>query len=859
MTCRLAIVSCMLSACFAPSIRAAEWQVSATNEVAVEIAVRQTPVVKSNYMFWGENWKWMGLNLKPAGAKAGQSTFSAELASLGLTIGAVVDAPAPNQLRIVYTIEATRDITGITGGGLEFNLALDNPALEGKSAEPVLLENNTGWRWSVGSEGLSVVFDKPIANVYFERGQKNKIRAMLVGSELRKGTHNVTMAVTLPKGGAVARSLADRYGPVDTSDWYRDAMRHDVSPVDLGFLNHKPAGKHGFVRAEGDGLVFADGTPARFWGGNIAAYAIHVEDEQIRQQAKRIAQLGYNLMRIHHHDSSGWVSRTVIDKTRDDSRHLDAEVMDRLDLWIKCLKDEGVYVWLDLHVGRMFKEGDEIGPGWSDMKKADKGGKGAEGKGYCYFNERIEQLMHEFNQKYLEHVNPYTRLAYKDDPSVMGLLITNENDLTCHFGNMMLGDKGNPHHNKIFEAAVRQFVAKHGLPYDPTWRTWMPGPSKIFLADVEYQWNRRMLDRLEQLGVKVPVSTTQMWGGMILCGLPPLTASGIIDVHSYGDAEALSVNPRFDDNYVAYIASGQAYGKPVAITEWNVPYPAVDRFTAPLYVASISALQGWDAPMIYNYSQEAFRTPQRPSTWSTFSDVGISGAMPAAALAYRLHVGPAQKHYCLMLDREKLYYESSHPKTLAAMRTLVEQSKLSIGLPDVKELDWDEATKPAAGVQQVAELDRDFIPAGRSFVESDTGQLRRDWVKGVQTIDTEGTQAAQGWLGGETIELKQAAFRISTPKAVVAVSSLDGQPVGKSRKLLITALARVVASPGGKMPMLSEPVRGQIDVAGPAGLKLTALAADGRPLETPAAAYANGRYRISLPAAGGTHWFMLSN
>ena len=43
---------------------------------------------------------------------------------------------------------------------------------------------------------------------------------------------------------------------------------YDSMPVDISFAfgDEKPAGKHGFVRTEGEQLVFADGTPARFWG-----------------------------------------------------------------------------------------------------------------------------------------------------------------------------------------------------------------------------------------------------------------------------------------------------------------------------------------------------------------------------------------------------------------------------------------------------------------------------------------------------------------------------------------------------------------------------------------------------------------
>ena len=58
------------------------------------------------------------------------------------------------------------------------------------------------------------------------------------------------------------------YGSPDTSKWFRNALAWDASPVDLSFLNRddRPAGRHGFVKADGDHFVFQDGTPVRFWG-----------------------------------------------------------------------------------------------------------------------------------------------------------------------------------------------------------------------------------------------------------------------------------------------------------------------------------------------------------------------------------------------------------------------------------------------------------------------------------------------------------------------------------------------------------------------------------------------------------------
>ncbi|GIW75632.1 MAG: hypothetical protein KatS3mg104_0695 [Phycisphaerae bacterium] len=110
--------------------------------------------------------------------------------------------------------------------------------------------------------------------------------------------------------------------------------------------------QRGFVRAENDRLVFEDGSEARFWGANVQARALFdASNEMIEQQARRIAGLGFNLVRIHHHDSADWSPSLFLSNT-DNTSELDAKNLDRIDYWVKCLKENGVYIWLDLHVGK---------------------------------------------------------------------------------------------------------------------------------------------------------------------------------------------------------------------------------------------------------------------------------------------------------------------------------------------------------------------------------------------------------------------------------------------------------------------------------------------------------------------------
>ena len=650
----------------------------------------------------------------------------------------------------------------------------------------------------------------------------------------------------------------------DTTGWYADALPQDGAPIDLSFLNDKPAGVHGAVRRVGPNFQFADGTPIRFWGTNVAAYAIDTKKPYIKLQAHRIAALGYNLVRIHHHDSMAWVGGTVIDQNRPDSQHLDPEAMDALDYWIYCLKQEGVYVWLDLHVGRLFKPGDNIGDGYAEMLEhgggKDKAAKGVEAKGYNYFDDRVTELMRQFNDAYLNHVNRYTRVAYKDEPAVIGLLLTNENDITHHFGNLMLGNQHNPVHNARFEAAAVAFAAATGLNKNLVTHTWEPGPSKLFLADREWTWGRGMIAALRADGVEKPVATTSLWGDDPLLSLPSLLAGDMVDVHSYGSDDSLKINPLKRENLISYTAGGAAAGYPVTMTEWNIFYPKPDRFIGPLYYASVSALQGWDGPMIYNYSQGNFYWMKKPDTWSTYTDPSISGLMPAAALLYRRgDVAEAKNTYRLQLSEKGLYYEGDLPKNMAALRTLVEQSKIEIGIPDTKELSWDDhlSPPPAAGTVVVTDVDKPFLPPGATSVTSDTGELKRDWAKGWQWIDTPLTEAALGNVGGETFSLKQSTIKIDTPAAAVALSSLDGKPIGQSGRVLLTAVGRSVASANGELPMLSEPIRGTVTIKGPAGMKLVPLMGNGRLMPAVDLPFADGAYTVTLPAPRGTHWFLL--
>ena len=181
--------------------------------------------------------------------------------------------------------------------------------------------------------------------------------------------------------------------------------------------------------------------------------------------------------------------------------------------------------------------------------------------------------MERFNEAYVNHLNRYTGLRYKDDPAIVAMLITNENDVTHHFANVCCPTK--TCRTRIHFIWPRPKRSQHKTDCRRTaWRSWEQGPSKLFLNDLEHKFNVTMIRHLRSLGVKSPIVTTSTSGGIPLSSLPSLTDGDIIDAHSYGGVEsAREANPLHAANLIDWIAAAQIVDHPLSVSEWNVePY-----------------------------------------------------------------------------------------------------------------------------------------------------------------------------------------------------------------------------------------------------------------------------------------------
>ncbi len=839
---------------FSNPANATEYEYTYTPAGSLVLSRYGQQMFETRDIMFGPKYSWA----PPVGRQDDTGVWRLESKNLGVKINKAIQI---KDNKLTYTIDwdASKDVPGASGGGFEWRLNLqDAPS----GSEPELLPGNKGWLWKITeNETVKVTFSPALEKVYFEQGQKNIIRAFFYSGDLAKAEKKYTMTVDLPQG---SRSLDARYGKPRTDMWMENPLSLYASFIDLSDMNEKPAGKHGFVKTRGEEFVFEDGTPARFWGCNIQAYSIFVkatnpEDGKkiIEQHARRIAEMGFNLVRLHHHDSKRWVKKCLI-ADGPTSQEIDPEALDSYFYWIKCLRDQGIYVWIDLHTGRPYKTADEI-PGWEEISD---GKDVSEAKGFTYFSERLTTLIKNFNEKLLTTENPYTGLRLVDDPAIMGIMLVNENDLTSHFGNLFNADKNNPIFHKKVQAIVKTFCEKWELDPGTTSMFWMPGPNKLFLNTQEAEWYSEMISHLHAIGVNVPVTGGHIWGGQQLYSLPALTVGDMIDTHSYEKGEFISSHPVYKEDAFTSILRSNVADMPLAISEYNASdrIQTRDPFTVPLYAAALSVFQGIDAPMLFAYSQDSLNEMrERGYLNNAYKHPAIISLYPAAALLYRRDVSPARELYVAKLNKENAIMESVGDTV--AFRTLQLQHGLRVAWEPIEELPWMEPTTIPDDAKTFSDLDKSFLSEDAEFMESDTGELRRDWSKGLFTINTPRSQGASGWLSEqEKITLADVTLSIDTPKATVILSSLDGKAIRESGKLLISCAART--STRGEQQwnqkIITEPVTGTITIKSDAtSMSIAPLRGDGTEGK-PVKLLKNGdSFQATLKSDDNTLWWII--
>ena len=186
-----------------------------------------------------------------------------------------------------------------------------------------------------------------------------------------------------------------------------------------GWLD-KPAGKYGHVYVGPDGHLYVGGKRIRFLGVNVCGSAAFPSKQEAEKIAARLAKFGVNVVRFHHMDA-WWEGFNIFDK-RYGTRKLNDAALERLDYFIAKLKENGIYVNLNLLVSRRLTAADGLPPEIEQVDWKDQQVLG-------FFVDAVRDLHKEYAKQLLHHKNPYTNTTYAEEPAVAFVEIVNEQGL----------------------------------------------------------------------------------------------------------------------------------------------------------------------------------------------------------------------------------------------------------------------------------------------------------------------------------------------------------------------------------------------------------------------------------------------
>lgn len=191
----------------------------------------------------------------------------------------------------------------------------------------------------------------------------------------------------------------------------------DDSPafLDMSFLNPRPAGASGRVRAQGRHFVDGEGKRVRLLGSNLTFGGAFPDKEIAAQLAGHMRKIGFNVVRFHHID----MTRAPRGLWLADYSGFDPEQLDRLDWLIHQLKEHGIYTNLNLHVSFTYRDIPK------EVPRTFRYGKALDN----FYPAHIAHQK-EYARALLTHRNPYTGMTYAEDPAIVVVETNNENSLT---------------------------------------------------------------------------------------------------------------------------------------------------------------------------------------------------------------------------------------------------------------------------------------------------------------------------------------------------------------------------------------------------------------------------------------------
>lgn len=617
------------------------------------------------------------------------------------------------------------------------------------------------------------------------------------------------------------------------------------SPLDLSSLTPStPAGSEGPLRlsAEGD-LRFAGGSgPARFNCAVISngpvitsAFPTHAEADSMAQQLR---MHGYTLARFHFADTRLALRGRLADF------EVDPEQLDRFYYLLAALKRNGVYWMID---GLTNPEGSKANAGWDTARSTDnlKIRVNFDPAAQADWLKMVDILYGQTNPYTGLTTLADPALAFvvgaNENSIAFWSAIYGKPGARYPTGIEERFDRwvraraatAGGLVRLIPNATTAEITGSAPVAAPGSWNDDGPRMAQFltFIAELEVGSQRWMTDRLEERGFQGPVLAFAEWfrqqDNSSRSRIP------VTDLHSYvGEITSYAAGSRLVMPSTAATgmgswlnhAAGRWLDRPLVSSEYGQAYPNPYRYEAGLIMPALSAFQGYSAICRHAHLSVEPAIPEATSQTPAMMPYSIgmdpvarAGETLATLLFYRGDVAPAKGMVAVPFGADRFGQPGSaflplsirraalltrfgliapeKVDTLPASARIVAVTASPYQFSDkVMERLIDMVTGSALAQQErlVADLRRDGVlaPSNRTdptkgVFQSSTGQMTLESQRGLFQVVTPRTEAVSvsGPVGD--LVLDTMTVRRVDRGALVAASSLDGQPLSTSRKVLL--------------------------------------------------------------------------
>lgn len=533
--------------------------------------------------------------------------------------------------------------------------------------------------------------------------------------------------------------------------------------------------------------------------------------------ALQLRRHGYNCARFHFLDAS-----LMFNSTKDFD--YDPDVLDRVRYLMHALKENGIY-WI---IDGMTSERGAYG-GYDD-RWANVGDLRLRTH---LENEAFGHWL-RFQVDIFCTQNPYTSLVPFEDPALAVVVPFNENSLG--FLSQVAFDRGGPVFQTLLQVPFNDWLlVKYGttsalqtawsgelqpneqlenktvaLPANRYVMTARLRDLALFFVDTEVQTAAKMTDCLRAMGCRAVIAPYNNWPGVQTT--LSRQGQGAVTMNTYHDwigdlsgQDSLQQTSSLTDNlaYMRLAASTRWAHRPFILTEYEHLFWNHFRYESGLAMPAYAALQNWDilcrhgeGPIILAYGEDYPRKKSILPYTFALDPVARAGEMLAALLFRRGDVSGSTASVATEMQTASSLVsgggiDTREPDqvTILSLLTAIGQGSAPHQSGDVVIPSPRPFTTNADAVQflrQNGVLDAtNPTDANAGIYVSDTKQLHLNSIDGTLKVVTSHTEAIAFSGISNPVTLDALTINYATAGGLFAVSSLDGQSIANSRRLLI--------------------------------------------------------------------------